>query len=58
MGYQKGYKTGDFDGRHEANRSALTAFTESMTDGFSIKHGDGSIKTYVLRPVETQTSKN
>lgn len=58
IGYQQGFKTGDFNGRHEANRSALTAFNETMTHGVSIKGADGSVKTYVLTPVEAQSAKN
>lgn len=47
IGYQQGYKTGGFDGRLEATRSALTAFTGAMTHGVSIKRDDESILTYV-----------
>ena len=58
IGYQQGYKTGDFDGRHDATRSSLTALTGNMTHGVSVKRDDGSIQTYVLKPVEAQSTKN
>jgi len=53
LGYEKGYKQGDFAGRHEASRSAVGAVTELMTSGFGIKQADGSGKTFVLKPVES-----
>lgn len=53
IGYDHGYKKGDFDARHEASRSATSAISQVMTSGVHIKQPDGTEKTFVLQPVET-----
>lgn len=53
VGYGKGYRQGNFDGRHEASRSTVAIVSEMMTIGVAIKQPDGTAKTYLLQPVET-----
>jgi len=53
-GYTKGYKQGEFAGRYEASRSASAATVEMMARGFDVKNSDGSVKNYVLEPVESK----
>lgn len=52
IGYHNGYKQGDFDGRHEAARSAIFSLSEMMTSGIAIGQPDGTAKTVVLKPVD------
>lgn len=53
FGFDKGYEKGNFDGVHNASRSATSAMTTLMTEGILIAQPDGKTKKYLLTPVES-----
>jgi len=56
IGYGHGYKKGDFDGRHEASRAAVSGVTDLMTGGVAIAKSDGTSETYLLKPVKAPSN--